>query len=82
MFNAVNFLGLPGVKRPDTPDPRSARRKPESAKRSAELPERSPHARLNFVPDDRTILRMTALGLKAMKAGRFWDRGAIVNLLL
>lgn len=39
-------------------------------------------ARLNFVPDEHTLLSMIDRALNALSMGRFWDRGSIINLLV
>jgi hypothetical protein len=39
-------------------------------------------ARLNFLPDESSLLSMIDRALQALSQGRFWDRGSIVNLLV
>lgn len=43
---------------------------------------RSTRARLNFIPDGDTLAGMIERALKALSAGRIWDRGAILNLVI
>jgi hypothetical protein len=43
---------------------------------------RSPRARVNLHPDDDTLFGMIEQALKALARGHFWDRGAIVNILV
>ena len=39
-------------------------------------------ARLNFVPDEQTLLSLIDRALNALSMGRYWDRGSIINLLV
>lgn len=39
-------------------------------------------ARLNFIPDEKTLLGMIDRALNALSMGRYWDRGSILNLLV
>lgn len=39
-------------------------------------------ARLNFIPDEQTLLSMIDRALNALSMGRYWDRGSILNLLV
>ena len=45
-------------------------------------PARSPRARINTIPDDDTLFGLIDQALKALARGHFWDRGAIVNILV
>ena len=39
-------------------------------------------ARLNFIPDDDSLLALIDKALNALSLGRYWDRGSIINLLV
>lgn len=45
-------------------------------------PRRGPRATLNFFPSDGELADMVARALEALSKGIFWDRGAMVNLLV
>lgn len=43
---------------------------------------KSPRARLNSIPDDRTLGNLISEALAALSRGITWARGAIVNLVV
>jgi hypothetical protein len=43
---------------------------------------KSPRARLNFIPDEDSLLGMIDRALQALSRGLHWDRGSILNLLV
>jgi hypothetical protein len=45
-------------------------------------PARASRARLNFIPDGDTLSALIARGLDALRQGRIWDRGSILNLVV
>lgn len=45
-------------------------------------PARSPRARLNFIPDEDSLMAMVGRALQALSQGMRWDRGSILNLLV
>jgi hypothetical protein len=55
--------------------------KTQRAEKSA-APARSPRARLNFIPDDDSLLALIAEALHSLSRGRYWDRGAILNIVV
>ena len=48
--------------------------------RTAPVP--TPRARVNNHPDDDTLFGLIDQALKALARGHFWDRGAILNILV
>lgn len=45
-------------------------------------PRRSPRAPVNIIPDSELLEKLILQALTALKRGFYWDRGAIINLLL
>ncbi len=43
---------------------------------------RSPRAQVNVIPDDKLLAILVGQAVHALKRGVYWDRGAIINLLL
>lgn len=83
MVQGVKTGGLLDIARPLQKEKKRPSGKPVERKaETPDIPSYSPHAPLNVVPDNTMIFRMVSLGKKALQMGRFWDRGAIVNLLL
>lgn len=55
---------------------------PQSARAAAPNAPAGTRARLNFLPDEQTLLSMIDRALNALSMGRYWDRGSIINLLV
>jgi hypothetical protein len=45
-------------------------------------PRKGPKAAMNFFPSDSELSHMIDRALEALSKGIFWDRGAILNLLV
>ncbi len=55
---------------------------PQTARADASRAPGGIRARLNFVPDEQTLLSLIDRALNALSMGRYWDRGSIINLLV
>lgn len=49
---------------------------------SRKVQRRSPRARVNFIPDMQLLQEMVEDALTALSKGIYWDRGAIVDIVL
>jgi len=50
--------------------------------KSADSPRKSPRAHINFIPSAEELELLIRNAKTALSRGIFWDRGAIINLVL